>query len=140
MHFVHEDDGPRAILARPFGIGHDLLDFLDAGQDRGKFDEIRVGHARDDFGERGFADAWGAPKEQRASVVALDLHPQRLAWRENMLLPDELVQAARAHAIGQRPGFVNGIVSGRDLLKQIHGISFTTEGTGDHGDFTEFFE
>ena len=117
MYFVHEDDGPRAILARPFRIGHNLLDFLNAGQHSGKFDELRVGHARDDLGQRGFADAGRTPEEQRAGVIALNLYPQRLTWRENVLLSDKLVQAARTHAVRQRPRFVNGFVRGRIVLK-----------------------
>ena len=103
VDFVHEDDSAGAVLARPFRVGHHLFDFLNAGQHRGKFDELGVGHARDDLGEGGFADSGRAPEEQRAGIVALDLDPQRLAGRENVLLSDELIQAARAHAIGQRP-------------------------------------
>ena len=119
VYLVHEDDGSGAVLARPFRVGHHLLDFFDPGQHRGKFDEIGMGHAGDDLGQRGFADAGRPPEKQRAGVVALDLHPQRLAGRENVFLSDKLIQRTRAHAIGQRPRFVDGIV-GRDLLEEIH--------------------
>jgi hypothetical protein len=36
-------------------------------------------------------------------LPAFDGLPQRLARREHVLLPDELVQRARAHAIRERP-------------------------------------
>jgi hypothetical protein len=35
-------------------------------------------------------------------LVSLNLQPQRFAWTENMLLTYEILQALRAHALGQR--------------------------------------
>ena len=126
MYFVHEDDGARAVLPRALRVGHDLLDFLDAGQHGREFDEVGVGHARDDLGQRRLANAGRSPEDERAGVVALDLHPQRLAGREDVLLADKLVKRARTHAIGQRPRLVDGVVGLRDLLEEVHGIIFIT--------------
>ena len=74
MNFVDEDDGARAILARPLGIGHHLLDLFDPGQHGGEFDELRFGHVRDDLRQRGFAGARGSPEDERSRVVAVNLH------------------------------------------------------------------
>ena len=49
----------------------------------------------------------GPQKMQRTGVVALDLYAQGLAGAENVLLPDELVERARTHAVGQRAGLVD---------------------------------
>ena len=86
------------------GVGHHLLDLLDAGEDGGEFDEGGVGGVGDDFGEGGFADAGRAPEDHGGGVVALDLHAERLAGPEEMLLAEELVEGAGAHALGERSG------------------------------------
>ncbi len=41
VYFIDEHDGARAILPRALGIGHHLLDFLDAGQHRRKLAQTR---------------------------------------------------------------------------------------------------
>ena len=128
MNFVDEDDGARAILARAFGIRHDLLDFLDADQHRGKFDEVRLGHAGDDFGQRGLARAGRPPEDERTGIVAVDLRTQGLAWTNQMLLAHELVQGARTHAIRQWTAAIGGIHTARNCLEQAHSLFiFTTE-------------
>ena len=38
VNFIDEEDGAGAV-GGPFGVGHDLLDFLDAGEDGGELDE-----------------------------------------------------------------------------------------------------
>ena len=73
------------------------------------------------FGQRRLADARRAPEDERAGVIALDLYPQRFAGREDVLLPDEFVERARTHAVGQRPRLVHGIVV-RDLLEEVHKV------------------
>ena len=47
-------------------------------------------------------DARRPPQDHRGQLVALDLLAQRLARAEDVLLPDEVLQALRAHALGQR--------------------------------------
>jgi hypothetical protein len=39
-----------------------------------------------------------------------------------MFLPDELIQRARAHPIGEGPGPVNRVVASGDGLKKTHKI------------------
>src|ERR1019366_9535566 len=43
VNFVDEDNGARAVLAGGGGLAPDLLDFLDAGEDGGKTDEVGPG-------------------------------------------------------------------------------------------------
>ncbi len=52
--------------------------------------------------ERGFADARRSPQDDRTELIALDLHPQRLARSQDMLLADKLFERLRTHALGQR--------------------------------------
>jgi hypothetical protein len=72
MDFVDEERGARAEGRGFFGVDHDLLDFLDAGEHGGELDEGGAGLLGDDFGERGFADSRRAPEDDRGRVVGLD--------------------------------------------------------------------
>ena len=110
VNFVDEDDGAGAVLAGAVGVGHDLLDFLDAGEDGGELDELGFGDAGDDFGERGFAGAGRAPEDHGGGIVALDLNTQGLAGADKMFLADELFEGARAHAVGERTSAGGGLV------------------------------
>ena len=53
----------------------------------------------DDLGQRSFADAGRAPEDHRTGIVVLDLHAQRLAGADEMLLADQFIQVARTHAL-----------------------------------------
>ncbi len=55
-----------------------------------------------------------APEDHRGGVVALDLHAQRFARPDQVLLPDEFIEGARAHAVGQRACALSGGVFRRD--------------------------
>jgi hypothetical protein len=114
VNFVDEDDGARAVLAGAVGIAHDLLDFLDAGEHSGKLDKIGFGNARNNFGESGLAGARRAPENHRGGVVALDLHAQRFRGSDQVLLSDEFIECARAHAVGQRARALGAGVFRRD--------------------------
>ena len=80
----------------------------------------RLGDAGDDLGQRGLAHARRAPEDDRAGIVALDLQPQRLAGPEHVLLADELVERARAHAVGQRRGPVRRLIRATNWIEQAH--------------------
>ena len=82
MDFVGENDGPRAVLACALGLCHDLLDFLYSGEHRGKLDELRLCHVRDDLGQCGLAGAGRSPKDERTRIVPLDLGAQRFPGRD----------------------------------------------------------
>ena len=83
VDFVDEHNRAGAVLLGALGVGHHLLDFLDAGQHGGELDELGLGHAGDDLRQGGLAGTGRAPEDQRADVIALDLDAQRFAW------PDE---------------------------------------------------
>ena len=125
VNFVDEDDGARAVLAGAVGIAHDLLDFLDAGEHGGKLDEVGLGDAGNDLGEGGLAGARRAPEDHRSGVVALDLHAQRLAWPDQVLLSNEFIERARAHAIGQRARALGGWIFRSDGLRTSSQDHFT---------------
>ena len=57
---------------------------------------------RHDVGERRLAGAGRSPQDQRGRGAALDQLAQRRARAEQVLLPDDLVEGARAHAYGER--------------------------------------
>ncbi len=122
VNFVDEDDGARAVLAGAVGIAHDLLDFLDAGEHGGKLDEVGLGDAGNDLGEGGLAGARRTPEDHRSGVVALDLHAQRLARPDQVLLSNEFIERARAHAIGERASALGAGVFRRDGREQVHKI------------------
>jgi len=56
--------------------------------------------AENDFGQSSFAGARRAPEDHRGGIIAFDLHAQRFAGADEVLLPDEFVERARAHAVG----------------------------------------
>ena len=120
MNLVDEDDGPRAVLLRPFGVGHDLLDLFNPGQHRGELNELRLGHLRDDLRESSFSGAWRSPENQRSGIISFDLYSQRLARTDQMFLPCVLIECPRTHAVRQRPRCVGGAASIRHGLKQAH--------------------
>ena len=120
VDFVDEDDGARAVLAGALGIAHDLLDFLDAGEHGGELDEVGLGDAGNDLGERGFAGAGRAPEDHRGGIVALDLHAQRFAGADQVLLADEFIERARAHAVGERACALGGGIVVRDGREEVH--------------------
>ena len=43
-----------------------------------------------------------SPEDHGCGVVALDLHAERLAGAEQMLLADVFIERARSHALGER--------------------------------------
>jgi hypothetical protein len=125
VNLVDENDGPSAILARPFRFSHDLLDFFDPGEDGAKFDKFRPGHAGDYFRECGFAGTGRSPKDKGANVVALDLGAQGFAWSNEVLLADILVEGARPHTIGKRAALIAWIIAAGNGLKKTHESRFT---------------
>src|SRR5256884_8239975 len=119
-----EDNGAVAGGRFVFGGGHDLLDFLDAGEDGAEGDELGVRDASNEARKRGFAAAGRSPEQHRADVVAFDLRAQRLSRAEKVFLVDEFVEGARAHALGER------LVGSRDVGIRGRGGGGWGEGAG----------
>ena len=118
MHFVHEDDGAASGAAGVFGGGHHVLDFADAAEHRAEGHEFGVRAAGDQARQRGLAAAGRSPEDHRAEVIALDGYAQRLAGAEQCLLAGELLEGARAHALGERR-VGGGRVFGFELAKRL---------------------
>ena len=126
MNFIYEEDGARAPRGGFLRVGHHLLDFFYAGEDRGELDEGGFGGVRDDFGEGGFADAGRAPEDHGIGIVALDLNTERLAWAEEVLLAEELVEGTRAHALGEGRGDgAGGGVGFGCGIEETHEVAFS---------------
>jgi hypothetical protein len=105
MNLIDEEDGAGVHLRGLASGGHHLLDLLDAAHDGGKLNEVGLGCFGNDFCERGFPHAGRTPEDhgsgiRRIGPVALDLHAQRLAGTEQVLLAAVFVQVAGAHALG----------------------------------------
>src|SRR5712692_622174 len=135
MHFVDKDDGALASARFVLGRGHDVLDFLDAGEDGAEPHEFPTREASDETREGGFAAARRAPEEHGVKVVVFDLHAKRLSRTEKLFLADELVERARAHALRERlMRCRRGVVEGwlRQFGEEAHG--FVLPG----GDASEF--
>ena len=107
MDFVDEDDGALAGVGFVFGGGHDFLDFLDAGEHCAEGDKFRSREARNQARESCFAAARRTPQQHRGDFVVFDLLAQRFAGSQKFFLPDEFIERARTHALGQR--LVRGI-------------------------------
>ena len=117
VNLVDEQDRPPPELSpRLLGLGHHRLDLLDARQHGAEGDEVRAGDLRDEAGERRLAGARGAPEDDRLQQVALDRHAQRPARREQVLLPDQFVEAARPHAVGEGRPHAASSWAGRGLV------------------------
>src|SRR5437763_13563815 len=91
MNLIDENSSASAVLAGTFGVGHDLLDFLDPREHGAELDEIRSRHAGNDFRQRGLAGPGRAPENQGPDVIAFDLRSQGFARPGQMLLADTLV-------------------------------------------------
>jgi len=101
VDFVNEDDGAQAGAGFLFGLGHDFLDFLDAGGDSAEGDEFAFGEASDEAREGGLAAAGGSPEEHGGEIVGLDLDAEGFARAEELFLADEFVEGAGTHAFGE---------------------------------------
>ncbi len=135
MDLIHEDDGALAGSRFVLGSGHDVLDFLDAGENGAEAHEFRTRETSDKPREGGLTAARRAPEEHGVKVVVFDLHAKRLSRTEKLFLADELVERARAHALGERlMRCRRGVVEGwlRQFGEEAHG--FVLPG----GDASEF--
>ena len=80
----------------------DLAHLLDAREHRAHRLEVRARQAADHERQRRLARAGRPPEDQRAQLVLLDRAAQRPAGPEDLLLAEDLVERARAHALGER--------------------------------------
>ncbi len=102
VDFVHEQNGgagQRLIHARTLDR---LADVLDAGQHGRYRDEVGAEGLRGEPRQRGLAHARRPPQDHRMQLAGIEGQAQRLARAQQMRLADDIVQRARAQALGQR--------------------------------------
>ena len=102
VNLVDEDDGAVAGAGFMLGYGHDLLDFLDARENRAEGNEFGACQSGDEAGKRSFPAARRSPEEHGDKIVAFDLNSKRLAGTEKSFLADEFIKRAWPHALGER--------------------------------------
>ena len=122
MNLVDENNRPSAVLPRPFGFSHDLFNFFDSREHGREFNELRFGHVGDDLRQRRLSSPGWSPEDERAGIVAVDLHAQRLDRSDQMLLPDKFIERSRTHAIGQWTGSISTSRI-RNGLEQAHKLN-----------------
>ena len=105
MNLIDEEDRLLARSAQPVGRRrHDFPHLGDIALDSAQADKFRLRHRRDDLREGGFARAGRAGKNDRRQSIRLDRAAQEFAGREDVLLPDKLLERARSHPAGERRG------------------------------------
>ena len=103
VNLVHEENRAAAHAPQALRIGHHRLDFLDPAQHRAERNKLAARRARDQVGQRRLPYPGRTPQDDRGEFVAFDLAAQRFIRTQNVILSDVIVQAVRAHALGQRP-------------------------------------
>jgi hypothetical protein len=103
VDLVDEQDRPRAVEGEPLlGRGDRGPDLGHAGHDCREAVELGADLGRQKAGQAGLARARRTPQEQRREVAARHAPAQRAALTHEVLLPDELLERAWAHAGRQR--------------------------------------
>ena len=87
---------------RSWAVAMACADVGDAGEHGVDGDEVGAGGVGDDARQGGLAGAGRAVEDDRAELVGLDGAAQEPPGPDDVLLADELVEGARAHARGQR--------------------------------------
>ncbi len=99
VDLVDEQDGAEE---RRLGVVHHAPRVRHAGAHRGELLEIGPHRDREEVGERGLPGARGAPQDHGGEVPAIDQLGERLALSEEVVMSDELLEVARAHARRER--------------------------------------
>ena len=113
VDLIYEEDGALLLQAEAVaGLSDDAAEVGDAGSDGGDGLEMGAGEGGDDAGEGGLAGAGGAPEDDGGELISLYGPAEDVAGADELLLADELVEGAGAHAGGQR-GLAVGTALGR---------------------------
>ena len=110
MDLIDKEYGLAAVVTRLLRLSHDNFDLFDTGKDCAERNEIRTCHFGDDARQGGLAGPRRSPQDQRAKLILLDAHPERLSSCQKMLLANKILEFFGPHPIGQRG------VQGRALL------------------------
>src|SRR5690606_32156069 len=103
VDLVAEQDGAATHrTAAGLSLPDNLANARNALRDRAELHERGIRPIRDDPRDGRLAGARRPPEDDAADLVLLDQLPKSQAGREQMLMPNVLVQSARPHASGQR--------------------------------------
>src|SRR5262249_31600048 len=120
MDLVDEEDGFFGELIAPLGrLGHDVADVLDPGPDRRDLPKARAHAASQKACQRGLPGAGWAPQNQRRQGALAQGALEQAARAQEMALPDELLERARTHALGQRLAHVSSLGPVREKVHSV---------------------
>ena len=103
MDLVEEQHGPRAVEGEPvLCLGDQRSHVRDAGHDRRDRREVRADLPGEQPREAGLAGPGRSPEDEAGEVAAGDAPAQGPALADEVVLADELVEAARPHPRGER--------------------------------------
>src|SRR5439155_5975307 len=89
------------LLLQAGALDH-LADFLHARGDRAERDEMAPACPRDEARERGLARARRTPGNHRRKLSSLDRALEKASGPQELLLPEEFLEAPRTHPLGER--------------------------------------
>ena len=118
VDLVDEEDSGLPQPVQPLRLLDDFFELLDAGRDGREADAVGAAGARQDPRQRGLAAARRAPEDEGVEAAAGDHLAQQFSRAEQMPLADELLQARRAHPLGQ--GDRRATLSLRGRVEEFH--------------------
>ncbi len=101
VDLVDEQQRPLPVRAPVLGRLEHLAQLRHAGEDRADLDEMQIGLARQQAGDRGLAHAGRPPEHQRAKAARGKHRAKRPVRAQHLVLPDHLGQRLRPQPVGQ---------------------------------------
>ena len=102
MNLVDEEERSLPRAPALFRALEDFAQISDAGEDRRDLLEFEIGFVREKPRNRRLADAGRAPENDRGKALRLQHAPKRRAVRQNLILPDDLIERLRSQPVGER--------------------------------------
>ena len=102
VDLVHEQQGLLPGAGGGARLGENLLEVGDAGEHRRDRDEAQADGIGEQPRDAGLAGAGRPPQDHRGETAGGDHAPDRAVGAGQMLLADDLVEAARPQAVGER--------------------------------------
>jgi hypothetical protein len=103
MNLVDEQQRALVLHIAALGcLGDDLAQILDSGQHRRHLPELGAHATGEQPRQRGLPRAGRAPEDHRRQLGARERTFEQLAGSKQVTLPDEFLECARAHTLGQR--------------------------------------
>ena len=102
VNLVDEQGGPPPRLAVPLSAGNDFPHLFHPGGNRAERREPALRGVGHETRERGLSRSGRSPEDHRRRPVAFDQLAKRRPRRREMILPADLIQAARPHPVRKR--------------------------------------